>query len=229
MGGIRVMFPSLIKLAKYIPIPLIDAAREGSERIRRYAIKFLETQKKGVLSGDCVKDTLFSNIVRANNDETLSFEEVIVNAQSYIVAGSDTTSNTLTFLVWAVAHHPEIQQKLVEEVQKLADGFSEADTRELKYLDQVVQETLRLYAAAPTTLPREVPAEGVVLSGYAINGGTTVGTSAYMMHRDPAIFPDPYAFKPERWENPTKEMKDAFMAFGRGARSKSPFPLPLCI
>lgn len=219
LGGIRVMFPSLIKLAKYVPIPFVKAAQQGGERIRRYAIRLLESQKKG--TSDCAKDTFFSNIIRANNDETLSFEEVVVNAQSYIVAGSDTTSNTLTFLIWAVVHRPDIQEKLVAELQTLPEDFTEADTRQLKYLDQVIHETLRLYAAAPTTLPREVPAEGVELGGYRVDGGTVVGTSAYMMHRDEKVFAEPLEYKPERWAEPTKEMKDAFMPFGRGARSES--------
>lgn len=224
LGGIRVMFPALIKLAKYVPIPFVKAAQQGGERIRRYAIRLLEAQQKGG-SSDCTKDTFFSNIIRANNEETLSFEEVVVNAQSYIVAGSDTTSNTLTFLIWAVVHRPDIQEKLVAELKTLPEDFTEADTRQLKYLDQVIHETLRLFAAAPTTLPREVPAEGVELGGYRVDGGTTVGTSAYMMHRNDKIFPEPFEYKPERWAEPTKEMKDAFMAFGRGARSEYLFTI----
>lgn len=189
--------------------------------MRAYALQSIARQKEAVLSGDeKAKDTLFSKVFKAKDDDTLTEEEVTVNAQTYIVAGSDTTSNTLTYLTWAVSRRPDIRDRLAAEVATLPDDFTEADTRELRYLEQVITETMRLHAAAPCSLARVVPPEGVSLSGYYIEGGTTVGCQGYTMHRDQDIFPEPDAFKPERWENPTKAMKEAYMPFGRGARSK---------
>ncbi|KAJ2970652.1 hypothetical protein NQ176_g8084 [Zarea fungicola] len=126
---------------------------------------------------------------------------------------------SMTYLTWAVSQRPDIRDKLAAEVATLPDDFTEADTRELRYMEQVINETMRLHAAAPCSLARVVPPEGVSLGGYWIEGGTTVGCQGYSMHRDEEIFPDPDAFSPERWENPTKAMKEAFMPFGRGART----------
>ncbi|TQV92709.1 Cytochrome P450 [Cordyceps javanica] len=219
-GGIRLLVPGLTKLAQYITIPVVDNAIEGGKRMREYALQSIARQKEAVLSGDDkAKDTLFSKVFKAKDDDTLTEEEVTVNAQTYIVAGSDTTSNTLTYLTWAVARRPDVRARLAAEVAALPDDFSEADTRGLRYLEQVVAETMRLHAAAPCSLARVVPPEGVSLSGFYIEGGTTVGCQGYTLHRDADIFPEPDEFKPERWENPTKAMKEAYMPFGRGART----------
>lgn len=188
--------------------------------MRNYAVQSIHRQKESALSGDeKARETLFSKVFKAKDDDTLNEEEVIVNAQTYIVAGSDTTSNTLTYLTWAVSQRPDIRDKLAAEVATLPDDFTEADTRELRYMEQVINETMRLHAAAPCSLARVVPPEGVSLGGYWIEGGTTVGCQGYSMHRDEEIFPNPDAFSPERWENPTRAMKEAFMPFGRGART----------
>ena len=140
---------------------------------------------------------------------------------AYIVAGSDTTANTLTYLVWAVCRHPEVKAALVTELETLpASGFGDGELKQLPYLNQVVEETLRLYSAAPSTLPRRVPPGGAVLAGHWLEGGTTVSSQAYTLHRDPETFSFPDNFNPSRWERPTKDMKDAFFAFGGGSRGK---------
>ncbi|KAJ5208034.1 hypothetical protein N7449_002413, partial [Penicillium cf. viridicatum] len=90
--------------------------------------------------------------------------------------------------------------------------------RDLPYLNQVINETLRLYTAVPFGLPRLVPPEGAQFNGYHVPRGITVSTQAYSLHRDHAIFPDPDKFNPERWKNPTKEMKEASLPFGGGSR-----------
>ncbi len=86
-------------------------------------------------------------------------------------------------------------------------------------MNKVIDETLRLYSAAPGSLPRIVPAGGAILGGYHIPGGTTVSTQAYTFHRNPKIFPNPESFDPDRWTDPSREMRDAFMPWGAGSRS----------
>jgi cytochrome P450 len=84
-------------------------------------------------------------------------------------------------------------------------------------LNNIIQETLRLYSAAQAGLPRVVPREGVTFAGFWIPGGTVTATQAYTLHRDADVFPEPLKFDPSRWENPTKAMKDAYMPFGGGS------------
>lgn len=128
---------------------------------------------------------------------------------------------TLTYLVYSVCSDARVREKLAAEVASLPEPISDKDLRNLPYLNQVISETLRLYTAVPFGLPRSVPVGGVTLKGMYIAGETTVSTQSYSLHRDPGIFADPDRFHPERWEDLSKDMKDASIPFGGGSRSKS--------
>ncbi|KAI2465630.1 putative cytochrome P450 [Annulohypoxylon bovei var. microspora] len=220
-GGLRATFPFLTYISKFIWLPVISVGLQVRDHIRAYATESLGRHYKLVEEqGDKAKPTLLSKLYRANeNDEdTLPFHELREDAMSYIAAGSDTTTNTLTYLFWAVCRDPEIKEKLMTEIRTLPDNFEDPDVKKLTYLDLVIQETLRLYSAAPSGLPRVVPPGGATLGGYFIPGGYTVSAQAYSLHRNPAVFPSPLKFDPSRWENPTKAMKDSFVPFGGGSR-----------
>lgn len=215
-GGIRSTFPFMAKASKVVPIPVFKAAVESAERLWHYAEQSVERSKR-VAAEDESCPMLFKKLFRTD-DNGLSDRDIINNAMAFIIAGSDTTANTMTYLTWAVCKHPEVRDALVEEVCSLPEEFSEQDLRNLPRLNNVVKETLRLYCAAPSALPRIVPAEGVVFSGHKLPGGTTVSTQAYTLHRNADIFPDPDTFDPSRWTAPTRDMKDAYMPFGGGTR-----------
>ncbi|KJZ71230.1 hypothetical protein HIM_09373 [Hirsutella minnesotensis 3608] len=219
VGALRATFPSTVRLSNYVPIPVFKAAGEAARNMKSYATDSLDRYRRLVEADpNLVQQTLFTKLFKAEKDETMPFSEIRDEALSYIVAGSDTTANTLTFLIWSVCRNPQIRDRLVQELQALPTDYTEADLRDLPVLNQVVNETLRLYSAAPATLPRVVPPGGAELNGYRLDEGTVVGTQAYTMHRDPAIFPDPEVYNPSRWAEPTKAMKEAFMPFGRGPR-----------
>ncbi|KAJ5401140.1 hypothetical protein N7465_011629 [Penicillium sp. CMV-2018d] len=162
--------------------------------------------------------TTFPNLVLFGKYLPLPALKRAKEAQGYIVAGSDTTAVTLTYLTYAVCGNRRIRDKLVAEVTALSEPIHDNDIRNLPYLNMVISETLRIYTAVPFGLPRSVPSEGASFNGYFLPSGATVSTQSYSLHRDPTIFPDPYTFNPERWENPTKEMKDISIPFGGGSR-----------
>ncbi|PHH62836.1 hypothetical protein CDD81_6636 [Ophiocordyceps australis] len=222
MGAVRYMFPWIMHLTALIPvpIPLIRRVHHATQRLRNYAFASL-ARHGNLIAKDpsCVRQTLFSKFFLAANEQRLSPNEMRDEAITYIIAGSDTTANTLTYLVWAVCRQPLIQQRLVAELKTLPAAFEEHDLRALPFLNAVIDETLRLYSAAPSGLPRVVPPEGAVLAGSLFKPGTVVGTQAYSTHRNGNVYPNPDLFDPSRWEAPTKLMKDTFMPFGRGPRN----------
>ncbi|KAK0630263.1 cytochrome P450 [Bombardia bombarda] len=229
IGGINTAFPGLIKFIRskgiWTPIDVINQAATIIPRFTSYAVQSLERYQRLVKEDpDNVPQTLFTKVFKAKDDDTLDFNDIVGNARAYLVAGSDTTAHTLTYLIWAVCKHPEVRQRLVDELQKNLpaenDDITDHDLVSLPYLTSVIEEILRLYSAAPSGLPRVVPPEGAELGGYWFEPGTTVCMQAYSMHRDPAIFPNPNAFDPDRWSpsRVTKDMKDAFMPFGAGSR-----------
>lgn len=225
-GAKRTTFPLIAKIGLYIPIP---GFRDTTDVVRKN-IQFAEDSLKryqGLVEKDPENPppTLFTKLFKGEEDELLTIKEIRDEAMIYILAGSDTTALTLTYLVWAVCRDEGIRQTLVAELAGLHgnNGFDDAELRRLPYLNQVIDEALRLYASAPAGLPRVVPAGGAMLAGYSFPAGTVVSTQAYSMHRIESIFPDPERFDPSRWAGATKEMRDASMAWGGGSRSKSFF------
>lgn len=98
----------------------------------------------------------------------------------------------------------------------------ESDLKNLVYLKAVLKETLRLYPAAPLSLPRKSIADCIV-SGYQIPAGTELFVNLYKIHRDPKVWQDPSEFRPERFLTTSKDYDDRgqtfeFMPFGSGRR-----------
>lgn len=221
MGSYRSAFPSIFQavVSFGLPIPILAEARDFSLRMRKYATDSLQRHRNLIeKSGSDARATVFSKVYKAQGDETITPDEIRDHAQSYIVAGSDTTSNTLDFMVWSVCRDPAIKARLLKELDALPADFAYDDLRHVPYIELLIEETLRRFPVVPSGLPREVPQGGAELCGYHIPAGYTVAAQSYTIHRDPSIFPDPETFDPSRWETPTKAMKDAFMAFGGGSR-----------
>ena len=245
------VFPLLGKWARNYgmtiptPLPRLNYAGKVSRRMDVYGRESLKRYRDLVdVDPDNAPPTLFTKLFQAaeekedGGENALTFGEIANSARAYITAGSDTTSNTLTFLIWAVCKRPHVRDRLVTELQKLLpaedDDITDEGLQKVPYLCAVIEEALRLFSVAPMGLPRVVPAHGAELAGYHFPAGVTVATQAYSLHRDPSTFPDPDSFNPERWLEPnvTKKMKEAFLAFGGGSRSKwyqSSFARPLSL
>lgn len=130
----------------------------------------------------------------AEKGETLDDEDVKLEAIGLFVAGTDTTAITLTYLVWAVLSRPLLRGQLEREVAGLSEGYSDLDVESLPLLNAIIEETLRLYGAAPGTLPRDVPVGGLGLGGYYIPEGNIVGSQAFSLHRNPELWSDPLEY-----------------------------------
>ena len=136
------------------------------------------------------------------------------------MAGHETTANTLAWVWLALSRHPEVEARLHAELDAVLGDRAPtvADLPHLKYAEQVVNETLRIY---PTVwlLGREA-IEPTEVGGYRIPAGTTVYMSQWVIQRDPRFFDDPLAFRPERWDdNLAKKIhRYAYFPFGGGPR-----------
>lgn len=219
ISGIGAELGNVLTLLSLLPIPAIQRIRDFPIKVRQYGTESIRRHKIQTATGglgDC--PTFFSKMFTAGQSQTLSDAEIEQEAANLIVAGSDTTAVTMTYLVWAVLKDPKIHTRLVAELRTLPDTYTSEDVAQLKYLEAVMQESLRLYGAAPGGLPRIVPPGGRELDGYFVPEGTTVTTQAYTLHRNPAIFKDPNTFNPERWLAATPQMEEAFMPFGAGSR-----------
>ncbi|KAK3700186.1 hypothetical protein LTR37_016065 [Vermiconidia calcicola] len=219
IGAIWWHFPLLYKAMRLMPLPAIKKALNSHKDIYAAGRTAVTNSQSSASSKN-----IFANILeQAEKDEGgMNDEEIIMEAGSFIVAGTDTTANTMTYLVWSVLSRPELQQILEKEVADLDEPLTDSGLEEPTVLNAVIKETLRLYGAAPGALPRVAPSpSGYQLERYYIPGGTTVSTQAWTMHRDPALFENPNTFDHTRWlssEPTSQEAKTAFSPFGAGSR-----------
>ncbi|KZL79499.1 cytochrome p450 [Colletotrichum incanum] len=156
---------------------------------------------------------------KARSVNQLDSTDIAAECMDHMVAGIDTTGDSLCFLMWELSQptSSEFQKKLQKEVRE-NPGIS---FDKLSYLDAVVQEGLRCYPAIPMSLPRVVPNGGKQVDGYFIPEGSIVSSQAYSVHRNNnAVFPKPDFFNPERWMSPIgeAERKRHLFAFSHGGR-----------
>ncbi|KAI1429097.1 cytochrome P450 [Xylaria sp. FL1777] len=214
----------LMPILYHVPFPLpgfSDSLKTIAKRLTSYASTKLQKLRDEIESKDEGRPLLFSKLVQGTtiDGESLTDTEIRNDAEIYIIAGSDTSSNTLTYLTWALCKQPELRDQLVKELEKLPADFTADDLKYLPFLNQCITECLRLFPVVPGGLPRYVPKEGADIAGYWLPSGITVTTQAWTLHRNPEVFPNPDEYNPARWETPTKGMKDSMMAFGGGSRA----------
>lgn len=153
--------------------------------------------------------------------------EIASECADHLLAGIDTTSDTMLFLVWALSQpqNQRFQDKLRQEVLRLPEdslnqhGIPKAKVVDkLVYLNAVIKETLRLYAPLPVFAPRSLLVDSEI-DGYHIPAGTVVGMAPYSLHRNPDVFKEPLTFNPDRWlSTEAAEMNKWFWAFASGGR-----------
>ncbi|KAF5255348.1 hypothetical protein FOXYS1_14246, partial [Fusarium oxysporum] len=170
------------------------------------------------------KANLFSQMLAESDSQdktNLSLLSVQQEAGNLIVAGSDTTAVTLTYLIWAVLKQPQLQAELEREISELSDELTFDELKSAPLLNSVIEETLRLYGAAPGALPRVVPGKGLDVCGHYIPPGTVVSTQAFTLHRSENIFDDAQRFNGYRFMDKstlTGAQKTALSPFGAGSR-----------
>ncbi|KAF7838255.1 cytochrome P450 71A1-like [Senna tora] len=143
--------------------------------------------------------------------------------EDMFVAGSDASSTTLEWAMSELLRNPTIMTKAQDEIRRVVDHKSKVDEKDvgqMKYLECVVKETLRLHPPAPLLVPRETRS-GVKIRGYHIPQKTSVYINAWAIQRDPEIWERPEEFVPERFENNEVDFRGQyfqFIPFGTGRR-----------
>ncbi len=136
------------------------------------------------------------------------------------LAGHETTAASLGWWAWCMADNPAVQDAARREVDAVLDGRDPAqeDLPQLGYLAQTLNETMRLYPAAPVLMSRRAT-RGFTLGGWTIPARTMFMIPVFLMHRDARWFPEPQAFRPERFAADAPPIpRGAFMPFGTGPR-----------
>eukprot|EP00878_Enallax_costatus_P008450 GHUV01008832.1.p1 GENE.GHUV01008832.1~~GHUV01008832.1.p1 ORF type:complete len:573 (+),score=166.57 GHUV01008832.1:167-1885(+) len=147
---------------------------------------------------------------------------LIMQANTFTLAGYETTANTLTFALFCISTHPEAESKILEEIRAAPRPFHTADLeKQFPYTCACVSEALRLYPPGANT-SREVGQEPLQLGDFMLPSGATVMVGTYVMQRDPNLWPRAKEFVPERWlpgnEHLASKNPNAYLPFGSGGR-----------
>lgn len=169
------------------------------------------------------ENLLQSLLVAAQSDPLFGEREVADNVLTMLLAGEDTTANTLAWALYFLAGHPELQERLAAEIATALPGGRFADfgqTRDLPYTEALLQETMRLKPVAPLNIVEAN--RDLEIGGLRLRRGDPVAilTRAIAL-REPA-FAEPERFDPERWLRADPDRRGfhphSFMPFGSGPR-----------
>ncbi|XP_055696374.1 cytochrome P450 6a9-like [Lutzomyia longipalpis] len=165
---------------------------------------------------------------KLEGDETdlgkMTFEELAAQTFLFFIAGYETSSSTMTFALYELAQHQDIQDRAREEVKKVLEKYNGEYTYEacleFKYIDQIIHESLRKYPIVDSLLRSCGQDYNVPGTKHVIEKGTFFNISVYAIHHDPDIYPDPEKFDPDRFteENVKNRHPYAWLPFGEGPR-----------
>ncbi|CAL8320311.1 unnamed protein product [Merluccius merluccius] len=156
--------------------------------------------------------------------DQMNLEEILASITELLVAGVDTTSNTMAWALYLLARDPEVQERLYQEVISVCPRGrvpTSDDIAKMPYLKAVIRETLRLYPVVPGNARLTVEKE-IMVGGYLFPKKTLFHLCHYAVSYDEKVFPEPHAFRPSRWLRTDTQPKNhpfGSVPFGFGIRA----------
>ncbi|MCO5585497.1 hypothetical protein L7F22_039430 [Adiantum nelumboides] len=174
------------------------------------------------------REDLLAKLQNAKDDqgEQMGKMELVCEALTQLIAGSDTTSNTSCAIIYHLCTNPKAMQKLQAELDDALkdseDVPSHDEVQELPYLNAVLSESLRFHSTSAMGLPRIVPVGGATIQGKYFPAGSVVSVPSYTIHRDKGVYgSDAESYNPDRWliNGARQKYEKAFVPFSVGPRA----------
>ncbi|KFM74679.1 Cytochrome P450 3A11, partial [Stegodyphus mimosarum] len=200
---------------------LLDTAEEVSKE-ETTDVSEKETGDIAENYGEVDQQHVFKEIYSNKN---LSYDELVAQCVIFFLAGYETTAATLSLTTYALALNQDVQDKLRQEVDeaiKANNGELTYETiQNMKYLDNVISETLRLYSPAIRTERYADADYKLGDTGITIPKGMVITIPIFAIHRDPKYYPDPEKFNPDRFSPEERAKRDqyTYLPFGHGPRN----------
>jgi cytochrome P450 family 3 subfamily A len=227
---IIIFAPSLAPLAKKLGMRFM--AKDTADYFRGLFLRAFEERKKGSAERiDFLQLMLEAQEMKACNTylpeehrqkTPLTDKEVLSNCIIFFFAAFGTVGDAMSMTMYALAKHPDIQEKLLEEIEEVlgdSERCSYDQIKDLQYMDMVVHEGLRMYP--PAQITDRVCSEDCVINGVKFPKGMFVQIPIGAIHRDPDIWPSPKKFIPERFAPERKAEMNPYhwLPFGLGPRN----------
>jgi cytochrome P450 len=215
-------FHQLIPISLEVPLPSHLRFRQAKKRVDETVQSIIEIKNRKIAAGT-PDDDLLTRIILAKDPETgesMPKDQLRDEAVSLMIAGFETTGNLFQWLLHLLSVHPEVQSKLNQELQTVLGNQkpNAENVFQLRYLSDVVDETMRLYPPIWAWTKRAIGEDR--LDDLNIESGTILFVSPYLLQRHPKWWNDPDRFDPSRWTTELREKnKFVFMPFGTGPRT----------
>nr|XP_021330384.1 cytochrome P450 3A56-like isoform X1 [Danio rerio] len=222
------VFPSIANLLGKMGLsmfskPTVDFFYKALRKIKEEhkdsngRVDFFRLMIQNEIPDDQVKDT-----TSEQPEKGLTDHEILSQSFIFIMGGYETTSTTLTFLLYNLAINPDCLEKLVEKIDKnfpLDTPISYDALMKIDYLEMSINESMRLLPTAPRL--ERVCKKTVEMNGITIPKDTMITIPTYVLNQDPQLWDSPHEFRPERFspENKSEFLQYAFMPFGLGPRN----------
>ncbi|MBT8180338.1 MAG: cytochrome P450, partial [Eudoraea sp.] len=167
------------------------------------------------------EDDLLDMLLNATYEDGTHMErrQLIDEVLILFTAGHETTANALSFALYLLARHPDVQEKVFQEIKSVGkpDGDYLSWISKFKFTQQCIEEAMRLYP--PVYVIDRMAKEDIEISGYRFKKGSMLLMSVYELHRYNEFWESPESFQPERFEKEKKkEMGPYYYPFGAGPR-----------
>ncbi|KAK7590973.1 hypothetical protein V9T40_002586 [Parthenolecanium corni] len=195
--------------------------RRKLERVNKISYSKNETAAYGEKQKKAFLDLLLDMAEESSKPFTTA--DIREEVDTFMFAGHDSSSSATAYAVFLLGCHPEIQEKVFQELYSVfgsSDRFpTKADISQLTYLECVTRESLRLYPVVPVI--GRILAEDTELDGYLVPAGTTIDINISAIHHNANHFPEPNKFNPDNFspENKAKRHPFAFVPFAAGLRN----------
>lgn len=157
--------------------------------------------------------------------QKLPDDNIMAQITTFLVAGHDSTSSTITTLLYNVCLNPDVERRVYEEVVGVCGADPDApitwaQLASLPYCNTVLQENMRLYPAAPAFFKRTRADRAVLLGKYELPPATDIEINTWGLARNPAVWPEPTKFDPSRWTEESARGRSPFasLPFSYGTR-----------
>lgn len=216
---------SLLRAPRWLPYPGRRIGERAALELRGMVLDALRTSSGGNSPGPGSADAGLLGLLRSHVDpesgRAFTETELLDNLLTFVAAGHETTATTLAWALFLLAKHPAIEAEALAEIEAIAPaGALDADRlAALTTTRRVVQETMRLYPAAPLLL--RTARRAITLGDTPLRPGASVYLPIYALHRHEAAWPRPELFDPDRFlpEQAQARHRFAYLPFGAGPRA----------
>jgi cytochrome P450 len=208
-----------VRAPRWLPTPARRRARAAVASMRRVTTDILAECR-----ADPTRDApLVHALIAATDPHTgqpISDDDICNDLLIFMLAGHDTTATALTYALWALGHHPDVQDRVAAEAAEIGDReLTPDDVPSLGYTVQVLHEALRL--CPPAAGVGRLAVRDIAVGGYRVEAGSLMAVGIYAVHRDPALWDNPLVFDPDRFDPESSKGRDRwqFLPFLHGPRS----------